>query len=269
MGRLNKQGLDFYIDMCDTDDNWKLLSAEYGLISYGVLVVLLRKIYGQKGYYTEWNDRVNILLASEFNTDRNTIKEIVKSAAEIGIFDKTLFERYAILTSTEIQDRYLNATVRRKNVIILPEYNISTVDLCQHNEDKSTQRRVEESRVEESIAEESIAEYRRAEESTEKAASASPAKKEYGEYQNVELTDEEYEQLKSEYPDHESRIDRLSAYMMTSGKEYRSHYAVIREWAKAEDKAKQKRDETAPSFDADEFFELALRRSREKLSTTS
>ena len=57
-------------------------------------------------------------------------------------------------------------------------------------------------------------------------------KHKYGEYNNVLLTDEELEKLKSEYVDWQDRIERLSSYVASTGKSYKSHYATIRNWAR-------------------------------------
>lgn len=59
-----------------------------------------------------------------------------------------------------------------------------------------------------------------------------PPKHKYGEYNNVLLTDAELDKLKADYPDWQTRIDRLSGYIAQSGKKYSSHYATIRNWAK-------------------------------------
>jgi predicted phage replisome organizer len=57
-------------------------------------------------------------------------------------------------------------------------------------------------------------------------------KHKYGEYTNVLLTDEELDKLKAEYSDWEERIERLSSYIASTGKTYKSHYATIRNWAR-------------------------------------
>jgi hypothetical protein len=57
-------------------------------------------------------------------------------------------------------------------------------------------------------------------------------KHKYGEYKNVLLTDEELEKIKDEYPDYLERIERLSSYVASTGKSYKSHYATIRNWAR-------------------------------------
>ena len=59
-----------------------------------------------------------------------------------------------------------------------------------------------------------------------------PSKHKYGEYKNVLLTDEELKKLQTEYPDWQERIEKLSSYVASTGKSYKSHYATIRNWAK-------------------------------------
>lgn len=64
------------------------------------------------------------------------------------------------------------------------------------------------------------------------AESKKPTKHKHGEYNNVLLTDEELEKLQNEYPDWAERIERLSSYVASTGKRYKSHYATIRNWAR-------------------------------------
>lgn len=58
-------------------------------------------------------------------------------------------------------------------------------------------------------------------------------RKKYGSYENVLLSDEEYEKLQNEFPsDYLDRIERLSEYIASTGKKYSSHLATIRSWAR-------------------------------------
>ena len=87
----------------------------------------------------------------------------------------------------------------------------------------------------------------------------------YGEYQNVLLSDEEFEKLKSEFPDYERRIEALSSYIASTGKKYKSHFATIRNWARKDKAEKEKeKDGHSKSYDNDDFFEAALRRANAK-----
>ncbi len=83
--------------------------------------------------------------------------------------------------------------------------------------------------------------------------SKKPVKHKYGEYQNVLLTDDELEKLKAEYFDYEERIERLSSYVESTGKKYKSHYATIRNWAR-KDAEKQPIVREKPQNSTDAFF---------------
>ena len=68
-------------------------------------------------------------------------------------------------------------------------------------------------------------------------SSATPSPKtprhKYGLYNNVLLSDEEYGKLIDEFPnDYEDRIERLSEYIASTGKTYKSHLATIRAWSR-------------------------------------
>ena len=60
-------------------------------------------------------------------------------------------------------------------------------------------------------------------------------RRQYGAYCNVLLSDEELSELKAEFPaDWQPRIERLSEYMASTGRHYKSHLATIRSWSRRE-----------------------------------
>lgn len=68
---------------------------------------------------------------------------------------------------------------------------------------------------------------------TRKPKKVKPIRHKYGEYQNVLLTDEDYEKLQAEFPaEYEALIERLSAYMASTGRAYKNHLATMRNWAR-------------------------------------
>lgn len=88
-------------------------------------------------------------------------------------------------------------------------------------------------------------------------AEDSKKKNKYGELENVELTDEEYDQLIKRFPKNYKRyIDDLSYYIASKDVKYKSHYAVILKWNR------DKSDDDC-SFDTDDFFQAALKRTDE------
>lgn len=83
----------------------------------------------------------------------------------------------------------------------------------------------------------------------DKSSQSKPTKHKYGEYKNVLLSDEELEKLQKEYPDYKKRIERLSSYVASTGRKYKSHYATIRNWARKD--SEQNKPVTAPTYNLD------------------
>nr|DAJ81077.1 MAG TPA: hypothetical protein [Caudoviricetes sp.] len=94
---------------------------------------------------------------------------------------------------------------------------------------KTQQNRTEQNRTELNRTEQNRTEL------GDKGAHNAPTRHRYGEYENVLLTDDELGKLKNEFPDDwQERIERLSGYIASSGKKYKSHLATIRNWARKE-----------------------------------
>lgn len=93
-----------------------------------------------------------------------------------------------------------------------------------------------------------------------KRESAREERHKYGQYKNVLLSDKELETLKDEFPaDWQARIERVSEYCASSGKNYKSYLATIRNWARR-DKEKANRAPARPvrKNDAKAGFQNAL-----------
>lgn len=268
MARQIKPGIDYFPMDCQFDNRFKLLEAECGVISVGVMLKLFQRIYGIEGYYVPWDEDSAFLFADEIHISPAELNKMITVALKRGIFDRLSYEKHSILTSKDIQHRYLEATSRRKNVELNEEYALIMYTSCQHNDNKSTQSKVKESKVKETKVKESKEEQGECD-APEREEHADPKyeKKAYGEFNNVLLSDEEYELIKSNLPSWQACIEHLSEYMFASGKSYKSHFNTIMLWAKQdEEKKKQQRPpniqkQSEASFDEDEFFRAALKRS--------
>lgn len=162
----NKIGLDYFDFACYTDEKIKLIQAEFGLKGFAIVVKLLQKIYGELGYYCEWNNDSSLLFASENGAssrdEKNLIEEIVSACIRRGIFSQEIYLKYGILTSEKIQETYLNATSRRDRIEMKKEYllvsvakinknvvvNEVSVNINSINVDRNAQSREEKSREE-------------------------------------------------------------------------------------------------------------------------
>ena len=122
MPRPIKNGVDYFPLDVHLDEKFELIEAEFGLTGFAVVVKLLQRIYGQDGYYCEWNDEVALLFGKRIGLGGSAVSEIVSASIRRGLFDQTLYDRYQILTSAGIQKRYFEAVARRKVVNVESAY---------------------------------------------------------------------------------------------------------------------------------------------------
>ena len=122
MGRSPKVGLDYFRLDCHLDDKFKLIEAEYGLKGFAVVVKLYQKIYGERGYYCEWDEDVALVFGAETRLGTSVVSEIVNAAIKRKLFDRDTFDKYHVLTSSGIQKWYFETIGRRERVEVIREY---------------------------------------------------------------------------------------------------------------------------------------------------
>ena len=130
-------GIPYFSLDTHLDSKFSLIEAEFGLTGFGVVVRLYQWIYGQQGYYLEWSEEVALLFAKEVGLGGSAVSEIVSASIRRGIFDKTLFDKYRILTSVGVQKRYFEAVKRRKKVEVKKAYLLLDVSSLSENVDIS------------------------------------------------------------------------------------------------------------------------------------
>lgn len=75
----------------------------------------------------------------------------------------------------------------------------------------------------------------------------------FGQFKNVLLTDLEMESLRSLYPDvYEKKIERLSRYIESKGKDYDNHYAVLCDWIERDYEKDKPKPKNKTSYDMSE-----------------
>lgn len=167
-----KSGLDYFPLACNFEDKIELIEAEFGLEGLAIVVKLYQKIYGEFGYYCEWNDEVALLFSRKacgLKEGGNVVSEVINAAIKRGIFDADMFHEYGILTSAGIQKRYFEAVKRRTEIEVEKAYlllsaskipknvNINQKNVCKSDENvyRNQQSKVKESKVKESKVKES------------------------------------------------------------------------------------------------------------------
>lgn len=121
----HKCGFDLFELDCHTNEKIKMIEVDYGLKGFAIVIKLFQKIYGGYGYYCEWNDELALLFTLDNGLQRknqNLVNEIVLACFKRGIFSKEMYKEFGILTSEEIQRKYLKAVSKSKVSKIKHEY---------------------------------------------------------------------------------------------------------------------------------------------------
>lgn len=135
-----------------------------GAEAVAVLIYLLSTIYKDEGYYVEIHEDEIDLIALDVNVTPEFVLEVINKACEVRFFDVNLYNNFNILTSKGIQERYLKITERRKNSVVITQFNLINVDNNSVNVDnnsinvdnnsinvyKSTQSKVKKRKVQKS-----------------------------------------------------------------------------------------------------------------------
>ncbi len=211
-----KQGLSYFpldVDI-DTDDKIVLIESRFGTEGFTVVIKLLMKIY-KEGYFYRWTERELLLFSQRINVEEPIVNAIVKDCIKWELFNKKLFNKYQILTSKGIQERFFEATKRRLKINVCKEYTlIPVIDYINKdntriysvNDDISTQSKVKKKEIEKKVKH----------------------------LDHVLLTTTEYNSLVEKFGEEgcNDRIENLNYYVGSKGVEYKSHYMTILSWEK-------------------------------------
>ena len=99
-----------------------------GAEAIAVLIYLLSTIYKDEGYYVEIHEDEIDLIALDVNVTPEFVLEVINKACEVRFFDVNLYNNFNILTSKGIQERYLKITERRKNSVVITQFNLINVN---------------------------------------------------------------------------------------------------------------------------------------------
>lgn len=139
----NKTGFGYYSIDTDRYQDLKIkkLKHKYGVEGIAVYDYILCEIYRDKGCYVNWNEFIQFDIADYFQIKEESIEEILNWTITIGLFDKMVFDKFRIITSRSIQDRYLDMCVRskRKNRTIPKHIQIAIDEITQEYEVKITE----------------------------------------------------------------------------------------------------------------------------------
>ncbi len=125
MARPIKTGLDYFPFDVDffSDKKIKRLRAKYGNDGIVVYIYVLCMIYGDKGYYTEYDEDLILDISDELNISENSTRQIMKYLLSRSllheIHDSTLTEPVTIISAKSIQRRYQEAKRSGKRIVFV------------------------------------------------------------------------------------------------------------------------------------------------------
>ncbi len=125
VGRKIKKGLNFFpvdVDIFQDIKIRKLIRYASGN-AIAIYLCLIAKIY-KNGYYLKFDDDLYFIIAEETGINEEEIHINVEVMYNVGLFDKSMFEKFGIMTSKGIQERYqyVSDLSRRKSNV--EKYNL-------------------------------------------------------------------------------------------------------------------------------------------------
>lgn len=189
------------------------------------------------------------MFATIFRRPLNTVRLALKTFEQFGmieIINNTVtipnWGKHQSIDQIEAKNAYMKKYMREyreKQKLISSTGNSKCKTNSKANVSEAEEIREEEIRTDEI----------RVDKNNEEAAPPKSTRHKYGLYENVLLTDEDFEKLKEEFPhDYMERIERLSEYMASSGKKYKNFLATIRNWAKKDAVSKPKAQASTNPF---------------------
>lgn len=122
----------------------ELVEAKFGLKGTAAVMKLLCKIHKENGYYLKWNAEQCTLFTNKAGRDINEqeMQGVVDILVEKVFFDPKTYREQGVLTSTEIQKVWLEATKRRKRDLTTLPYLLVETEEDKPDKDKTcTQKR--------------------------------------------------------------------------------------------------------------------------------
>ncbi|WP_455613610.1 DUF4373 domain-containing protein [Bacteroides congonensis] len=118
-----KTGLSYYQAETDRfqDIKVKRLKKRYGCEGYAVYQYIQNEIYRVEGCYIRFTDDQLFDVSEYWGIEEQQVEKIIEYCTEVELFDTITWHTNHVLTSVDIQQRYLEICRRAKKKIVIPE----------------------------------------------------------------------------------------------------------------------------------------------------
>ena len=121
-----KAGLFYFPMSCDFFAQKEILyiKAHFGAKGLYIVQRILCEIYSKNGYFTRLTDDDCIILQEEWGCQISAglIQEVIAESVKRGFFNKSIFDKFGILTSEGIQRDYIRCKQKSDVIYIKEEY---------------------------------------------------------------------------------------------------------------------------------------------------
>ena len=121
---MKRNGIDFFPFPSSNTTALQLFETKCKLRGVAIYLKLLQKIFYEEGYFYKISNDIILLINKEFGVNDDIVLDVINECLTRGLFDKSMYEKYNILTSDDIQKDYLNAVRKRKYIEIKEEYRL-------------------------------------------------------------------------------------------------------------------------------------------------
>ena len=110
MARPKKKGLDYFPVDTNILQNKKVrrLKRRAGHVAFVLYLQILCDCYANS-YFVKWNDDYRLELSESIEIQEDEIEKMVRLMVDLNLFDRAMFENNDVLTSVNIQNRYIAA----------------------------------------------------------------------------------------------------------------------------------------------------------------
>lgn len=140
MGRKRQEGLtkfQYPTDLNDNDDVCKLMHLHKGAAAKAIYITMIEHILKQ-GYYIKVCDFNYFRFAISLFESEEKVRDVLNTCVQLGLFDKTMFQRYGVYTSRFIQEIFTNSKKMFQHTGKIVEYDLLSIANSENNSSENT-----------------------------------------------------------------------------------------------------------------------------------
>lgn len=224
MARPIKTSVDYFPHdaRASDSDTLTIIEGQFGIEGYAFWFKLLERVSCADNLVIDVRNPVKWeLLMAKIKTTPEQGTAIINKLAELDAIDKELWDNNRVIWCQKLVDRVADAYRNRKHLI--PSKPVIDVrNLINDVRNPATSPKT---------ADKTVDNPQRKGKEIKGNKSKCATRKKYGTYKNVLLSDEDYQELQSLFPDLQERIDYLSDRISVKGYKYSNFKTVLINWA--------------------------------------